>query len=303
MRRISLVLAILACVLSACDPTAKQPTRQSTKIENIAPYSNPALNQIVNDQQIKFMIGTGPVNYSNQIMMLSSLGVPDQATVDKFIPMLVKELSLYPPGTLKKMGIDTLVLTQRANVAIKSGETFLQPQPRTAVPLFTERAVTLDVGLSHKGQEFLASIIHHEFFHQADYVADLTVQKDPNWENLNYQGFSYGSGGQGKRWMGVATWDDALQGILNEYSQTALEEDKAEIFAALMWAPEDLRRRAKTDSALANKGRSIISFLNGLDPQFNADFFATISAKRAAFAAPSTDYYIYTPYGYQERRK
>lgn len=305
MRKFGTGLSCLICLLAitACDPNDYNSSGVTTPslTQNLAPFTSAELAPIIQAQGITFVIGTGPINFRTRGgakadgtkvpgVLLSTLGVPDQVIVQKFIPMLAKELSLYPPGSLQHMGIDKIVLTQHLTV---------DGQPRSAMPLFEQRVVVYDIELGNLGQQIMASILHHENFHMADYVGDQTVRVDPEWEALNQSSFHYSSGGQDMQSQDVTQWDDRLQGLLNRYSTSALEEDKAEIFAALMWAPNELRARAARDPIIQAKGRKIISILSALDPQFTVAYFQDVAAKRMRLISAEPGPNIFTPYGWK----
>jgi hypothetical protein len=299
MRKLGFCLVSLLAI-SACDKELNiEPTSQGV-IQNVVPLNSAALAPIVAAQSTKFVVGTGSINFRGrggaingvkvQGDLLSTLGTPDQALVQQFAPMLAKELALYPPGSLQKLGIETIVLTQRVT---------LNGQPRSAVPLFEQKTMVFDVELGSRGQQIMASIIHHENFHMADFQGDMSTRIDPNWAALNQANFQYGTGGEDMQSQDVTQWDDRIVGLLNRYSTSAIEEDKAELFAAFMWAPNDLRLRASRDAVIANKGKEIIKILSVLDPQFTDIYFRQVAQKRAQMTMDDPNQQIFTPYGWK----
>jgi hypothetical protein len=115
---------------------------------------------------------------------------------------------------------------------------------------------------------------HHELFHFADYADDDQLQHDPDWEMLNDRWFSYGSGGRFVREPGSARFEPDLHGFVSKYSRSALEEDKAEIFAFLMTRPDAMAELARRDAVVARKVALVKLQLQKLVPALEERFWA-----------------------------
>ncbi len=166
--------------------------------------------------------------------------VPDAALVDRASRLLASELRRYPRDFFLMSRLRRVLLVgglKQAGVRIPS------------LPNFNQ-ALVLDVD---SNPDFLRRLVHHEIFHFIDYAEDNQLKRDPNWERLNGPFFVYGAGGIFMREPGSARWTEALPGFLTEYSTSALEEDKAEVFSFMMIAPEAVLERSQVDPVLARK--------------------------------------------------
>jgi hypothetical protein len=125
----------------------------------------------------------------------------------------------------------------------------------------------------------LARLLHHELFHFADYADDDQVTRDPAWEKLNDPWFVYGSGGRYMREPGSARLTNSRPGFLTRYATSALEEDKAEVFALLMVAPREVATIAQHDAIVRNKIEAVKRQLVNLSPLLNEHFWASSLAR------------------------
>jgi hypothetical protein len=80
---------------------------------------------------------------------------------------------------------------------------------------------------------------------------------------LNAKVFRYGSGAtaQGDETAGVL--NRGLSGFLNRYSQTAVEEDKAEVFSVMIVQSEHIAERVRSDQVLDSKTRMMRDIIKG----------------------------------------
>ena len=99
-------------------------------------------------------------------------------------------------------------------------------------------------------EAYLRRLIHHEIFHFVDLADDGSVLRDDAWEALNEPEFRYGFGGRAMRDVATAPHPT---GFVSGYATAALEEDKAETFAEMMWAPAAAHERALGDAVLQAK--------------------------------------------------
>jgi hypothetical protein len=137
-------------------------------------------------------------------------------------------------------------------------------------------ALVLDVDAD---APFLRRLVHHEVFHFADYADDDQLSRDPAWAALNDRYFVYGSGGRFLRDPGAGCFTDKYPGFVSEYATSALEEDKAEIFAMRMVAPRELDAFASADPIVRAKSRAIEAQLQKLSPALDDSFFRDIDAR------------------------
>ena len=114
-----------------------------------------------------------------------------------------------------------------------------------------------------------------------DYWDDKHVYKDTDWAALNPAKFEYGTGGknaQNNRSTGVLT--EKYPGFLNHYSTTGVEEDKAEVFAHMIIAPDYMKKRTKENSVLRAKSARMRRLLEDFCSEVDAEFWSRVEAKK-----------------------
>jgi hypothetical protein len=184
--------------------------------------------------------------------------------VARYAPLFVAEFSLYPPELVKKCRLERVVLCTDLSFA---------GQRRTAVPDFEHDTLYLDVARGMPNTAYLRKVLHHEFFHIIDLRDDGSL-KDDGWAGLNAAEFEYGTGGKSAQDDSrTSVLSDKAAGFLNHYSTTAVEEDKAEVFAHLVAAPEVLAARAEKDRVLGRKAERMKKLLADFCPQADDAFW------------------------------
>ncbi len=94
---------------------------------------------------------------------------------------------------------------------------------------------------------------HHELFHAIDLLDDRTLV-DEHWERLNPDSFEYGKGGDEFNARNeFAEMYAEIPGFLSEYSTSAVEEDKAEVFASMIVDCDYVEERARDDLVVLSK--------------------------------------------------
>jgi hypothetical protein len=116
------------------------------------------------------------------------------------------------------------------------------------------------------------SVIHHEFFHMMDERMGV-MRKDPAWAALNPPSFKYGSGGAKMRTNGVGDLNSDIPGFITKYGTSAIEEDKAELYAHLIIDPVFVANEAKSDPVLTKKIALLKSRMAKYHPTFSAKFW------------------------------
>lgn len=191
--------------------------------------------------------------------------------------LLVAGISLYPPEFVRKSGLKTIMLVDKLHYST---------QPRKAVPVF--RTGTLYLDPAPEVIAYLQDVFHHEYFHMIDtrmaeeglFVSRRSRQDkiiDPEWEALNVLTFRYGSGGSRNRQPdGFIGMGSVERGFLNSYSMTAVEEDKAEVFAGLIRHPGAMFEAA--DPILKAKSLELARRLVLFCPAMNEHFWKHVAA-------------------------
>jgi hypothetical protein len=179
--------------------------------------------------------------------------VPANDAVEAALVVLGQELGRYSRGCLRAVHFKRVLLCERL---AESG------QEIPSLPNY-EQSLLLDV---RGPTAFLRRLLHHELFHFLDFADDEQLAEDPAWERLNPPEFAYGLGGRSMRQPGSARLSTETPGFLSRYATSALEEDKAEVFAFLMTAPETVRKIMEHDAVVRAKVAAIGRQVVGICP-------------------------------------
>lgn len=190
------------------------------------------------------------------------------AQLKAYEPVFVKEWTLYPP---------TYVAKARVHRIVFGVDLALNGQARAAVPAFDGDTMYYDPALGSYNLHYQRTVIHHEFFHMVD-KRMRHLDADMEWSRLNPPDFRYGDGGAKMRTSGVGELTDTIPGFLTPYATSALEEDKAEVFAHMIVDGAYVRRRAAADPILAAKIDLLRRRLSEFDPNMGEQFWKKIPA-------------------------
>ena len=186
----------------------------------------------------------------------------DPASTDSTIVKLHREafakaLGTYPRKFLDEIGLRNIVLCRRLTVDGTACYAFSEVEHGR---LF----INLDAGLP---DGFLKRTIHHEIYHFVDFAEDGRLDEDRAWSVLNPVTFLYGSGGGSmQNDADAGRPDESLVGFVNRYSTSGLAEDKAEVYASLVFDGPWMLRRASSDSILGRKVARIRASLRRFGP-------------------------------------
>lgn len=203
-----------------------------------------------------------PVRIASGLITGAPAAAPD---VQLFTPLLVAEFSRYPVELVQKTRLKRIVLCRDLAFA---------GQLRTALPDVEHDTLFLDVCRGSDNPTYQRKVIHHEYFHMIDFRDDGRYGPDERWAALNPTSFTYGEGGvtaQSRPDTSVLTLE--FPGFLNHYSTTAVEEDKAELFANLMVEPSVVLERCRTDAVLATKCEALKLLMADFCPAVDGAFW------------------------------
>jgi hypothetical protein len=192
----------------------------------------------------------------------------DSQELRGYAGLFASEFALYPRELVKRSQLKRVLLCTELSFA---------GQRRNAIPDFEHDALYLDVSRGSYNKVYLRKVIHHEFFHIIDYRDDGSLYRDERWSLLNPNEFKYGNGGraaQDVRETSVLT--NKFPGFLNHYSTTAVEEDKAEMFANLIVDLEYVEDRAKKEQAINSKVERMKELLARFCPEMNDEFWEKV---------------------------
>ena len=186
------------------------------------------------------------------------------------VPHLLQALSVYSRAAYARMGVRELWLVEALRYRGADGWTALPSLPSGRFYLSCERVERV----------FLLSLLHHELFHFIDHTTHrapvasspassldppshtFCAVPDAVWDSLNSPAFRYGAGGSASSsrhfalsYSGHVPGSRLARGFVNRYAMVAMEEDRAEVWAALV------RDRASVlqadDEAIRQKGAEL----------------------------------------------
>ncbi|MGV3719531.1 MAG: hypothetical protein ACO1SX_01365 [Actinomycetota bacterium] len=188
------------------------------------------------------------------------------ADVESYLRILGPEWCLYPPALIRRTGLRRIILCRDLSFA---------GQKRTAIPDFEHQDLYFDVARGRKNAEYVRKVIHHEYYHLIDWRDDGRLYADELWTALNAPGFRYGSGGANAQDDSRGSvLDDSLAGVLNRYSATGVEEDKAEVFANLLVSPVYVAERCRKDPVLHFKVQRMKLLMWRFVPELDLEFWS-----------------------------
>ncbi len=126
---------------------------------------------------------------------------------------------------------------------------------------------------AEKTSAFMINVIHHEFYHFWDTKVNGSPTPDAEWAALNDSSFQYGNGGRFNRNSNNSIWNTNYPGFLDDYARTAVEEDKAEVYGALLAHPVELTARMQNDPILARKVNLLKSRAQRFCSSMNSNFW------------------------------
>jgi hypothetical protein len=181
----------------------------------------------------------------------------DATLISLYRETIADALGIYPRKLLEEIGLRTIVLGRKLSVDGTAFNAFADVEHGR---LF----LNLDAGLP---DGFIKRTLHHEFFHFVDFAEDDRLDEDRPWSSLNPPGFLYGSGGASmQNDPGAGQPGESLTGFVNRYATSGLAEDKAEVYASLIFDNAWMSRRASADSILGRKVERIRLSLRRLGP-------------------------------------
>jgi hypothetical protein len=221
-------------------PAAEQFPRVNDVVARIELDSG--VRVLVAQRPFKLPLGHGPVHCQ----------AASESLVVDALDILERELAHYPAGCLNRVRMRRVLLCRDLHEGW---------MPIPSLPNY-RRTLLLDANAT---STYLRRVVHHEVFHFVDFAMDEDLQRDPQWASLNPAGFEYGGGGRVMRYV-PRDWQREQRGFVSSYAQSALEEDKAEVFSMWMSDPAKLRRLALDDRVIAAKTEALRQQMVALCP-------------------------------------
>jgi putative zinc-binding metallo-peptidase len=227
-----LAIAIGACVWLLADTPASRPTSGAHTVRD--------------DFGFPFIVYDPPASTWKEVTFRSLSGgeIPRSKP---YADLVAREMRLYSSEYLRSSGLSRIALVRELT---NDGRVV------AAVPDYPTGVLYLDPTVGDWDSVYQRHVIHHEFFHfvEGKWEHDAYCH-DPEWIKLNDASTRYGRGGKYARDGNVYELSHPARGFINLYAESAVEEDMAEMFAA-MRVPEERQRVqafAKDDPVLRAK--------------------------------------------------
>lgn len=260
------------------------------------------LDRLMKQHGIELCVAQPPASSWAEVSF-KAITLPEQRAprYQAYRELLAQELGKYPHGLFQLANLQRICLVQDLAIEVQPGKKKSgkrppkQLQKRAALPDFVQEILYLDVRRGHvpaKGVKlegfrgrvpanllYQRHVVHHEFFHLLmEEVYGDPYAPDPDWSRLNPAGFPYGKGGAAAQKGIQYALVHPAPGFINRYSLSGLEEDKCEIFAALMLPDEAGRimRWSQDDPWLRGKILAMKAFLASRVPALDAAFWQGI---------------------------
>lgn len=188
----------------------------------------------------------------------------DEGALAAATVVLIDELTLLPHSFLERIGLRRVMLC---------AELREERHPIPSLPNY-RNTLLLDAEAS---PSYLRRLIHHEVFHFADLADDGVVLADPSYRALTPPSFEYGSGGRTMRERSSSAFGEAPAGFVSRYATSAVEEDKAEVFAFLMTRPAAMEQLGRRDPVVAAKAAHIRMLLALLSDEIDQAFWRSVA--------------------------
>lgn len=237
----------------------------------------PELKQVAQDYAIEIVAAEQKFQVRVSDGTIRGMKV-DRKDISDFSALFAAEFSLYPPDLVRRTKLKRIILCADLSFA---GEELAGLADSEHDELY------LDIGYASEDEPYLRETIHHEFFHIIDYQYDGSGDDDNRWASLNSANFKYGNGGKSALHLpDTCDLSTEFPGFLNHYSTTAVEEDKAEVFANLIVNFAYVEARCKKDRVLRAKVRRMKDLLARFCPAINDQFWEKVKAVKRTEQEP-----------------
>lgn len=170
-----------------------------------------------------------------------------------------RELSRYPIPFLNSIGLRRVVLCSRLEIDGRERGGAALPSLETIL------LNTRDFGdVSYDG---FRGAIHHETFHFIDVILAPPMGGEGPWSKLSPEGLRYG-GEEVLRALEITGLNPGqraeIPGFVDHYAMVDAREDRAELYAYMVFFPDDLEAMASEDGIIAEKVRCLRRELHSL---------------------------------------
>lgn len=251
---------------------------------------NTLIFQLAKKYSVAFVYDSVPSASWKEVTFTTVKTESDYNELLSYLKIFSAEFNKYPAAFVKKSNLKYVAFVR----VLKLNE-----QHRSALPDAYKEILFLDIlkgkhkdlYLGSKTPYYIKHTIHHEYYHLIEQEFNGScMYKDSIWNSFNSSGFHYGTGGasmypdMSKKHFFMLFRQKPYKlthpqkGIINIYSATALEEDKAEIFTSLFIKRESrsVLKYIKADDIIQKKLNYMKIFIEKLCPTMNQSYWNSL---------------------------
>lgn len=181
---------------------------------------------------------------------------------EPYLRLLQEELSRYPKGLFRKIGLGTIIVGSEVAVGgvelggaavfgagMSGGADMLPPHLRDP----RENVLVLSVDVLEV-PEYARHVIHHEIWHVLEFMGTGRIE----WEEPRRERGAAGTYSEKSRPMEQGR----PYGCVSSYANSDDAEDRAEMFAYMMTQPKELARLGEQDQVVMRKWKRLSAWLS-----------------------------------------
>jgi len=202
---------------------------------------------------------------------------PTSQQVRDCIPIVVSELTRYPPAFFDRIRLKKVVICDRVG---------RPPNTVHGIALVNLDAIYVMAGRGPAQEnDWRSEVLHHELFHIID--ARDGEAYDEQWQALNPDGFSYSQGGD----QANVLWKDrGNEGCLCGPGRANMGEDKAYYFSHMVTAYAAVRDLADRDPRVRAKADLMERMMADFSPCFDATFWADARRRSEPYRVQAAEF-------------
>ncbi len=195
----------------------------------------------------------------------------DYQNLYNYLNILIEEFSKYPVSFIRKSKIKKVVLVKYLSVEVN-----FRFNDASGVADYKTNTLVFDYVRGNYNDNYQRHTVHHKFYHVFEELfKQHTAWKPSEWINMNIEPYLSTSGWYSQKSPNSGKLTHPDKGFINLYSESAFEEDAAEIFAILFIQEEyeKVKLWLIEDDILAKKIKYMKSFLQRFDNSFNTQYW------------------------------
>jgi hypothetical protein len=218
------VYLILIFLFSSFQINAKESEEQISE-QDFEYKIQEILEGLQEDYAILFLYQEVPISSCYEDVTANIAEKEDFENLLKYLQLFEKEWRKYSKNYTFNTNVKQIAFVK--NLAYAG-------QTRAAIPDAYKEILYYDFLVGNYDSTYQKHVVHHEYYHMIEEQFNGSqYYKDAKWASFNNPKFQYGMGGAYARGSDQYPITHPLDGFMNLYSISGLEEDKAEVYAFL----------------------------------------------------------------------